>query len=131
MRRLVLALALAALPGLANADPMTAEAFDAATLGKTMTWSKSGQVYGVEEYLPNRRVRWVFTADVCREGTWYQDGDAICFQYEDRATPACWRITQDGDKLLAQNTNRSPGSPSVVVEATPEPLSCLGPEVGV
>ena len=131
MRRAMIVLVL--LPNLATAETaMPAGAFDAATLGKTMTWIEFGQDYGTEEYLPGRRVRWQFTADLCREGIWYQNGAAICFVYGDSdETPACWLNTQNGDKFLALDTDGSPDSPPVVIEAVPEPLSCLGPQVGV
>ena len=127
--RLILAMAL--LPGIAAAEPMTAERFDEATLGKTMTWSEFGQAYGVEQYLPNRRVRWTFTGDDCMTGHWYPDGNAICFQYEDRDTPACWIIGQNGGNLTALDTEDPPDTPPVIVAETVEPMACFGPEVGV
>ena len=48
----------------------------------TLTYAENGQVYGIEEYRPNRRVRWAFVGDTCREGYWYDEGRQICFVYE-------------------------------------------------
>ena len=127
--RAVLALCLAASPGLADTTLGAAE-FDALTLGRTMTWAEAGTVYGVEQYLPGRRVRWTVLGDDCKAGHWYAEGAAICFQYEDDPAPDCWEITLDGAGLLAHYTTNPPEAEPVVVEETTEPMACLGPEVG-
>lgn len=128
--RPLLALLVLATP--AFADPLlTAEEFDALTLGRTMSWSEQGTVYGFEQYLPGRKVRWTFVGDECKDGTWYQQGDAICFQYEGDPAPDCWTITRSDPDLLAQYTTSPPDTPPVVVSATTEPLACFGPKVGV
>ena len=67
-------LLLAATPAFAD-PPLKAEAFDALTFGRTMTWAEFGQVYGVEQYLSDRRVRWTVLGDDCKAGHWYQAGD--------------------------------------------------------
>ncbi len=116
----------------ALAEPtLTAEGFDALTLGRTMTWAEFGSVYGVEQYLPGRKVRWTVLGDDCKTGHWYQDGPAICFQYEDDPAPDCWEITSSGAGLLARYTTNPPEAEPVVVRETTELLACLGPEVGV
>ena len=116
----------------AAAEPLlTAEAFDALTLGRTMTWAEYGQVYGVEQYLPGRRVRWTVLGDDCKLGHWYADGPAICFLYEDDPTPACWDISLSGSGMHALDTGDPPGSEPVVIEDTSDELPCFGPEVGV
>ena len=127
--RLALALGLLTAPALAE-TPLTAEAFDAVTLGRTMTWSEYGQVYGVELYLPDRRVRWTEFGDDCKTGHWYPDGDNICFQYENDPLPDCWLISETGTGLLARYTD-PPRDEPVIVQETTEPLACFGPEVGV
>lgn len=119
-----------ATPVLAE-TPLTAQEFDALTLGRTMTWAEFGAVYGVEQYLPGRKVRWTVMGDDCKTGHWYQDGPAICFQYEDDPAPDCWEITSSGAGLLARYTTNPPEAEPVVVRETTELLACLGPEVGV
>lgn len=112
-------------------DLLTAEEFDALTIGRTMTWAEFGQVYGVEQYLPGRRVRWTELGDDCKLGHWYQQGEAICFVYEDDPSdPACWRITLSGAGMLAEDTEDPPGSEPIMVEETLETMPCFGPEVG-
>ncbi len=126
------ALALCLLATTATADPLlTAEEFDALTLGRTMTWAEYGQVYGVEQYLPGRRVRWTVLGDDCKLGHWYADGPAICFLYEDNPTPACWEISLSGSGMEALDTDDPPESEPVVIEDTSEVMPCFGPEVGV
>lgn len=129
MRAAFLALLLAT-PALAE-PPLSAEDFDALTQGRTMTWAEFGQVYGVEQYLPGRRVRWTVLGDDCKLGHWYPEGDLICFQYEDDPTPACWTITRSDTDLYARYAGTDAASAPVVLQETTEPMACFGPEVGV
>ncbi len=128
--RIALAACLLASPALAE-TPLTAQEFDTLTLGKTMTWAEYGTVYGVEQYLPDRQVRWTVLGDDCKAAHWYPDGDAICFQYEDDLLPDCWVITLSATGMLARYTTDPPGTEPVLVEETTEELACFGPKVGV
>lgn len=128
--RALFALCCLAGPALAEPPPLTAEEFDALTLGRTMTWSEFGSVYGVEYYLPNRQVRWTAVGDDCKTGHWYPEGQAICFLYEDDPAPDCWKITVSGPDLLAHYTTSAPDTAPVVVTETTEALACFGPKVG-
>lgn len=127
---LVLSFGLLASP-VAAETLLDAERFDALTQGRSMSWTEFGQVYGVEQYLPDRRVRWTFLGDTCVEGSWYPDGSAICFQYEDRPDPVCWEMTLAPTGIYATLTGTFGPPSQVVVEETSEPMACFGPEVGV
>jgi hypothetical protein len=129
-RRLALAVCLAAAPALAEPS-LTAEAFDALTQGRTMTWSEFGQVYGVEQYLPDRQVRWTVLGDDCITGHWFVRGPEICFLYEDNPTTHCWDITLGGTGMLAHYSSKPSGTAPVEVTETTEPMACFGPRVGV
>jgi hypothetical protein len=129
MHRFALALCLSATTAQAE-PPLSAEAFDALTIGRTMTWAEDGVVYGVEHYLPGRQVRWTVLGDDCKAGHWYPEGNAICFQYEDDPAPDCWEITLDGPGMLARYTANPPDTPPVVVVETTTPMACFGPKVG-
>jgi hypothetical protein len=130
MRFSIIVLTLAAAPALAQ-TPMTADEFDAFVTGKTMDYIAQGQVFGREVYLPGRRVRWAFTAEECKSGTWYGDGPHICFVYEDDPEPKCWTVWQERDGLAASYSTDTPDiAPRQVLE-TFEPLACIGPDVGV
>lgn len=111
--------------------PLTGDAFEALVTGKTMDYLSSGQVFGTEEYLPGRRVRWAFANDECKLGTWYETQGLICFLYEGDPEPKCWTLWQEGDELLAQSTLDAPDVPPRTVLPASAPLLCHGPEVGV
>jgi hypothetical protein len=126
----VLIICLTGLPAFAE-TPLTGEAFDALTQGRTMTWAEFGTVYGVEQYLPDRNVRWTVLGDDCKTGHWYTDGPEICFQYEDDPAPDCWTITDLGTRMEARYRGNPISAAPVIVEETTEAMACFGPEVGV
>lgn len=128
--RLITAFCLLASPVLAE-PPLSAEAFDALTQGRTLTWAEFGQVYGVEQYLPGRKVRWTVLGDDCQTGHWYAEAGAICFLYDGRTDPVCWEITAAGTTLHARLSGSPPDAAPVILEETTAPLACFGPEVGV
>lgn len=130
MIRLALALMIAASPAAAE-TPLDADGFDAAVTGRTLIYGTSAGPYGIEEYLPNRRVRWSFLDGDCVEGRWYPQGDAICFAYEGRADPECWRFFRDGTRLGARPNSAPDSAPLYVIAESPEPMVCRGPHVGV
>lgn len=113
--------------------PMTAEEFDAYTLGRTLSYAVEGTPYGIEQYLPDRHVRWTFIGDQCQDGIWYEKAGSICFAYDNNpTTEQCWRFYAEGDRLRA--VFQGPGGPSTElyeVQQSDAPLGCLGPGVGV
>ncbi|MGL4236269.1 hypothetical protein [Tabrizicola sp.] len=121
---------LIAAPGAAE-TPMNAEEFEAFVTGKTMDYIAYGTPFGREVYLPDRKVRWAFTDDECRSGSWYGDGDYICFLYNGDPEPKCWTIWQRGQDLAASYITDTPDIPPRQVVETDEPLACEGPDVGV
>lgn len=130
MRGLVFCLAL--LPGVAAAqDLMGAAEFDAYVTGKTITYEQFGQPYGVEEYLPGRKVRWAFTEDECRYGEWYPQNEQICFVYDYDPTPQCWTFWVEGGALHGLYDGNPAEQVLVETGQTDRPLGCPGPDVGV
>jgi len=111
---------------------MSGEDFEAYVNGRTLTYADGGVVYGIEEYLPGRRVRWAFVGDQCVEGFWYDTGQEICFVYEDRPNNTqCWEFKQESDGLSALFSNGENGRKLYEIKRSSEPLTCLGPDVGV
>ncbi|WP_299352111.1 hypothetical protein [uncultured Shimia sp.] len=129
MKALIFLIGLLALPAIAE-SPMTAAEFDAYTRGKTLYYGTQGERYGVEEYLPDRRVRWSFLDGKCKDGFWYEEADLICFVYEDGFEPQCWSFYKRPGGLSARFENSSDATELYEVEGEGEML-CLGPEVGV
>jgi len=134
MRALTLcaALLVAALPAAAE-EPMTAEEFDAYTRGLTLTYSVEGTPYGVEQYLPNRRVRWTFIGDQCQDGIWYERAGNICFIYDNAPmNEQCWQFfqTEGGLRAVFQGPD-GPSTELYEVQQNDAPMACMGPDVGV
>jgi hypothetical protein len=133
--RLILAAPLLAVclwPAAAAAqEPLDAARFEAYVTGKTLFYGQHGFAYGVEEYLPGRRVRWSFLDGACIEGEWYQQGRHICFAYETRDAPQCWEFYLDHRGLTARVSSDPEGEFLYEVEQSSEPMECKGPMVGV
>lgn len=130
------ALLVATVPALAaddSAEPLSAEAFDAYTLGRTLSYSVQGTPYGVEQYLPDRRVRWTFIGDECQDGVWYERNDNICFVYEnDPDNEQCWLFYQTDTGLRAVFQGPDGASTELYeVGQNAAPMACMGPSVGV
>lgn len=132
MRALALATIAALAPSIALAqDPMTAEEFDAYATGKTLTYSQYGKIYGTEEYLPGRRVRWQVTGDICQYGRWYEKGGLICFAYEYSQGEHCWSFWQEDGGLKALSVDDLPGEELSEVKDATRGLTCPELDVGV
>lgn len=130
MRYLILALLTAAAPALAD-TPMSPEAFERYTEGKTLYFGRSGDYYGVERYMGNRRVTWSFLDGRCLEGEWYgaEEGQ-ICFVYEDDPNPHCWRFFDSPGGLVAEFSDNATQVPLYEARERDDPMVCYGPDVG-
>lgn len=112
------------------AEPMTAEAFNRYTLGRTLYYGLDGNTYGVERYLPGRRVLWSFLDGRCQKGHWYEEAGQICFVYEDQGAPQCWTFSLEPRGLVAQFENDPQATELYEVEDLDEKMLCYGPDVG-
>lgn len=110
--------------------PMTAAEFESYVTGKTLHYGNLGSIYGIEQYLPKRRVYWAYLEDECQEGVWYPEGDQICFVYDYDPTPQCWTFWKRASGLVARFQNDPEGTYLYEVKQSKEPLRCLGPKVG-
>lgn len=130
MRAFLLSLILIAMPALAE-TPLSGPEFDAATRGDTITYDYGNGVFGTEEYLDDRRVRWAFEGDLCIYGIWYEKEDQICFEYESDPTPACWLYFLEDGRIRGRYMGEGGGWE--ILESTRDgpPLPCAGPDVGV
>ncbi len=126
------ALLLGLLPAASRAQtPLDGAAFDRYTQGKTLFYGFEGTSYGVEKYLPNRRVIWSFLDGKCQEGIWYEEGDHICFLYENGLEPQCWTFSLDGGGLVARFKNDAMQTELYEARDLGEEMICHGPDVGV
>lgn len=129
-----LLLSLGLIPGTIGAAersaPLTGSEFEAYTTGKTLTFSQLGQVYGAEQYMPGRKVRWAFKGDQCRNGEWYEEAGLICFTYDYDPIPQCWNFWRQDGRLTGLFMGDAPGTELSEVAQSPDPLACAGPDVG-
>jgi len=127
MIRLILLLIL--LGGTAQAQtPMSGEEFDAYTRGKTLTFMESGQAYGIEQYLPGRRVTWAFDNGECQNGYWFEPEPAvICFLYEGTVNgEQCWNFFKTDTGLRAKFLGSEDGRELYEARRSRLPMLCLG-----
>lgn len=136
MMRLALSLLMFGLvtcpPSGATADTLlNGDGFDRYTRGKTLFYGFDGVPYGVERYLPGRRVIWSFLDGECQDGEWYEDAGQICFLYQDRSDPQCWTFHLGPNGLSARFADDP--TPTELYEDTDinEQMICHGPDVGV
>lgn len=132
MRHLVLSFALCGLPLSALAQTALEGAeFEAEVTGKTLEFEAGGQSYGVEQYLPGRRVIWAFAGGPCREGRWYEGrSGGICFVYDYDPVPQCWDFRLEDGGLRARFQGDFSGGELVERRRGTAPLSCPGPDIG-
>ncbi|MFN6977151.1 MAG: hypothetical protein ACK4OP_03435 [Gemmobacter sp.] len=132
MRALAVALAIAAASPAAAETPLSGAAFDALTRGRTLTYGIGSTPYGVEQYLPGRRVIWAFLGEPCRFGTWSEpEPGTICFVYENDTGPQCWQFFDDAGRLRARFMGDPAGADLIQVDESDRPMACPGPQVGV
>ena len=130
LRALTLLACLAPLTAAAQ-EGMTAEEFDAYTRGKTLFYGSGGVAYGAEIYHENRRVQWSFLDGECKDGEWFQQGQLICFVYDDNPEPQCWSFVRGSGGLIARFEN-DPGTTELYeAQDMGEEMLCLGPKIGV
>lgn len=131
--KLSLVLALLAAPGFSYAeDFLSPEAFNSYSEGTTLYFAQNGQPFGVEQYLPDRKSIWQYSDGTCVKGIWFDQGDRICFTYENDAkgTAQCWRFLQKGARFAARADGRGPQDDLEVIWQDAEPIACLAPDVG-
>ena len=119
-------------PVTAHAEPLSAEAFDQYTRGKTLFYGAEGAPYGAERYMEGRRVVWTFLDGKCQDGEWYENQIGhICFVYENNKVPQCWSFEIGQDGLIAQFENNTEATILYEANEDGEEMLCRGPNVGV
>jgi hypothetical protein len=131
VRPFALALALASLATAVPAQtPLTADEFEAHVTGKTITYRQQDSLFGIEEYLEGRKVRWSVAPGECQYGSWYAEGPNICFVYEYDPAPHCWTFWKEDGALVALSDTGIPGFELYETDRSDTPLDCPGPDIG-
>ncbi|MEM7243134.1 MAG: hypothetical protein AAF429_13205 [Pseudomonadota bacterium] len=93
---------------------ITPDEFEDISTGKTLHFNNALGYHGSEQYLSNREVRWRFANGQCQLGYWYDQNDAICFQYDNELTPMCWLFWQTERGIEAELLPQGQSSPLVL-----------------
>ena len=118
-------LAIAAAESATAQDFLTPEEFEHYTNGNTLRFERHGSEYhGLEEYLPDRRVRMQAPDGTCHDGHWYVQGPSICFSYDGWPEPECWMIARGETGLLGRPTDSLSLFGYWDIRITDETLSC-------
>lgn len=108
MRNLIIILALLATPAMAQ-NQMDAAAFEAHVTGRTITYRTPGNPnFGIERYLPGRRVMWSTFNGICQYGVWFESKGDICFRYDDDPEHKCWRMYDEPGGMRGVYTTQPP-----------------------
>ncbi|MFS4580453.1 hypothetical protein [Phaeobacter sp. C3_T13_0] len=110
---------------------LSADQFDRYTQGRTLFYGFDGVPYGVERYLPNRRVIWSFLDGQCQNGEWYPQANQICFIYDEIGAPQCWEFSISDKGLIAQFEGDPEATELYEADELGEEMLCLGPKIGV
>ena len=124
-------LLLIAFPGLA-AEPVSPQAFEELSRGRTLHFTLGGQAFGSEQYFDGRRSLWRFADGTCQQGVWHAEGEEVCFVYESNPETQCWRFFRSGAGLSAERVEdgQSTGFVLDLGHSDGAPLPCAGPPVG-
>ncbi len=123
MRSLAICLLLAA-PAYAK-DSMTAAEFEAYVTGRTITFSTpTNPTFGIERYLPGRRVVWSTFDGICQYGVWFESKGNICFRYENDPEHKCWAIYNEPGGLRGEFTTRPNTTVIYEIPDRDDPLIC-------
>ncbi|WP_342078702.1 hypothetical protein [Yoonia sp. SS1-5] len=123
MRSLIICLFLTT--PVAAQDRMDAAAFDAHVTGRTITFrTAQNPSFGVERYLPGRRVMWSTFDGTCAYGVWFESKGDICFRYEDDPEHKCWAIYDEPGGIRGVFTNVPNGTEIFEIPDREDPLIC-------
>ena len=123
MRSLAICLMLCA-PAQAQ-EAMNGAEFDAYVTGRTITFrTTTNPEFGVERYLPGKRVMWSAFDGTCQYGVWFESKGDICFRYEGDPEHKCWAIFDDANGLRGVYTTRPNTTVIYEVLGRDDPLIC-------
>ena len=106
-------------------DTMTAAEFDAHVTDRTITnRTELNPTFGVERYLPGRRVMWSTFDGICQYGVWYESKGDICFRYDYDPEPKCWTMYDEPGGMRGVYTTRAPYTVIFEILDREDPLIC-------
>lgn len=129
--RVLIALMVLALPAQATEKIMGADAFEEFSRNKTLYFSFQGAPYGAEQFFSGRRSLWQHSDGTCTAGAWHDNGDELCFLYEDNLELQCWVMFERDGSFFVRADDAGPGEELKLERKDAVPLPCIGPDLGV
>lgn len=106
-------------------EAMNGAEFDAYVTGRTITFRTiTNPEFGVERYLPGKRVMWSAFDGTCQYGVWFESKGDICFRYEGDPEHKCWAIFDEANGLRGVYTTRPNTTVIYEVFGRDDPLIC-------
>ena len=106
-------------------EAMNGAEFDAYVTGRTITFRTiTNPEFGVERYLPGKRVMWSAFDGTCQYGVWFESKGDICFRYEGDPEHKCWAIFDEANGLRGVYTTRPNTTVIYEVLGRDDPLIC-------
>lgn len=111
---------------------MSVEEFVELSEGHTLHFQdRFGDYAGGETFFEGQQTIWQYSDGTCTRGEWWAEGDAICFVYDLNPEPQCWRMIEDGTRILARLRDATdPFGDLILTRRTAVPLTCDGPFLG-
>ncbi len=131
MRKFIFCILLC-LPLAAFAEEIVSpQEFKEISEGKTLYFTRNGQLFGIEQYYKRHRSTWQFADGECDDGVWYPDGDYICFQYTKNPDEQCWTFLKTDKGYVARAGGAGPEFDLYLHSVDQKPLDCKAPDAGV
>ena len=106
------------------------QAFEQLSTGKTLYFFRDGEFFGAEQYYPDRKSLWQYNGD-CLEGSWFAQGDLVCFTYSEDPRVQCWYFLEKSNGYVARGQFDPPELDLELGRIDTEPLNCPAPDFGV
>ena len=106
------------------------QAFEQLSTGKTLYFFRDGEFFGAEQYYPDRKSLWQYNGD-CLEGSWFAQGDLVCFTYSEDPRVQCWYFLEKSNGYVARGQFDPPELDLELGRIETEPLNCPAPDFGV
>lgn len=107
------------------------QAFEQLSTGKTLYFFRDGEFFGAEQYYPDRKSLWQYNGGDCLEGSWFAQGDLVCFTYSEDPRVQCWYFLEKSNGYVARGQFDPPELDLELGRIDTEPLNCPAPDFGV
>ncbi|MEO1562727.1 MAG: hypothetical protein AAFR98_04765 [Pseudomonadota bacterium] len=105
--------------------------FESISRGLTQYFYRDGEFFGAEQFFENNQTIWMFANGQCEAGTWWEEEDYICFQYETLPEAQCWHMIEKDGTYFARLRDADPNFDLELRFVDRSDIPCEGPNLGV